>query len=402
MLTSLLPIRDRRDRVIGYAVSACPADGGRSGSDPDRDARRLVEMVGTLTRMAGRSLVVPVTATIVREGAITRFASADAVWLLATETLDDAATRRSVERLIGAGFHFALQGFPDGDPLPSSLIGSTIVLDAADMPLTVLEPRVRTLLDAGLRPMVRGVDDRFTRQIVMQAGVLLYSGRMLARGASTRVDPTTEESVIRALDMLSAFADGRPTDSSFDAFVQDDVHLAASLLKTMGSASLGVRGPRSVGHAITLLGRDAIMDRFVSVTARLIGDAARDAELGFTALRRARMCEQMGAALDSAPHPRARVVAGLLSTLEFALGASAPILSERTTLPPVLRDVMTDRQLPLGQLLDVIDALEYGWWADFLSRCERIGIAPAVVADAWMASWRVARDELGMARSDLT
>ena len=396
MLTSLMPIRDRRDRVIGYAVSTCPADSRRVGLDSDDDARGLVDMVGALTRLAGRSLVVPITPTIVREGAITRFASTDAVWLLATESLDDAATRRAVDRLIGAGFHFALQGFPDGEPLPPSLVGSTIVLDAVRTPPNALESRVRVLLDAGLRPLVRGVDDRLTRHRVLQTGVPLYSGRLLA------VDRTAEESVIRALTMLAAFADGRPTDSSFDTFVQDDPHLAASLLRAMGSASLGVRGPRSVTHAMTMLGRDAIMDRLVSVAARLIGDAAQDPELGFVALRRARACERVGAALSNNPHPRMRLIAGLLSTLEFALGASAPILAERLALPNALRDVMVERQLPLGQLLDVIDALEHGWWDDFVSRCGRIGLGPAVVADAWLASWRVARDELGMTRNDLS
>ena len=402
MLTSLQPIRDRRDRVIGYAVSSCPDDPRRGGADPDGDARRLVDMVGALTRLAGRSLVVPITPAIVRDGAITRFASADAVWLLATESLDDPVTRRAVDRLLGVGFHFALQGFPEGEPLPPSLVGSTIVLDAARTPPNALESRVRMLLDAGLRPLVRGVDDRLTRHRVLQAGVPLYCGRTLARGAATPVDRTAEESVIRAISMLAAFADGRPTDSSFDTFVHDDPHLAASLLRAMGSASLGVRGPRSVTHAITMLGRDAIMDRLVSVAARLIGDAAQDAELGFAALRRARVCERVGAALDNAPHPRLRVIAGLLSTLEFALGASAPILAERLTLPAALRDVMVDRQLPLGQLLDVIDALELGWWDDVISRCGRIGIAPAVVADAWLASWRAARDELGITRNDLS
>lgn len=401
MLTSLQPIRDRRDRVIGYAVSACPDD-PRRGSDPDGDARRVVDMVGALTRLTGRSLVVPVTPTIVREGAITRFATADAVWLLATESLDDAATRRAVDRLVGAGFHFALQGFPDGEPLPPSLVGSTIVLDAARTPPSALEARVRVLLNAGLRPLVRGVDDRLTRHRVLQAGVPLYSGRMLARGAGVSIDRTAEASVIRAITMLAAFADGRPTDSSFDTFVHDDPHLAASLLRATGATSLGVRGPRSVTHAITLLGRDAIMDHLVAVTARLIGEAGQDAELGFASLRRARVCERVGAALDNAPHPRMRLIAGLLSTLEFALGASAPILAERLALPHALRDVMVGRHLPLGQLLDVIDALEQGWWDDFVSRCGRIGIAPAVVADAWLASWRDARDELGITRNDLS
>jgi c-di-GMP-related signal transduction protein len=402
MLTSLLPIRDRRDRVMGYAISTCPSEPRRTASDADADAdaHRVVNMVGALSRLAGRSVVVPITPAVVRQGAITRFASADAVWLLATESLDDAATWRAVDRLIGAGFHFALQGFPEGNPLPPSLAGSTIVLDAARTPHGTLISRVHTLLEAGLRPLVRGIDDRFTRHRVLEAGVPLYSGRLLTRGAGAPVKQTTEASILRAITMLAAFADGRPIDASFDAYVHDDPHLAASLLQALGSSSLSVRGPRSVTHVLAMLGRDVIMDRLVSVAARLIGEAAHDPEVGFVALRRARTCEQVGAALDNAPHPRMRLLAGLLSTLEFALGASGSMLAERITLPSALRDVLVDRRLPLGQLLEVLDAFEHGWWDDFVSRCGRIRIAPAVVADAWMGAWRVAREDLGVTRNE--
>jgi len=400
-----MPIRDRRDRVIGYQLSAFPRDvardGGRGLADPDEESRQTVEMVGALTRLAARSLVVPVTPALVRDGAITRFASSDAVWLIATESLDDALTRRAVDRLLGAGFNFALDGYPEGDPLPTTLIGSTVVLDALRLTPEVLDTRIRALLEAGLRPLVRGVEERVTRHRVLAAGAAHFGGRLLARGAGTPVDRTTEDSVVRALAMLAAFADGRPPDAAFDAFVRDDTHLAASLLKAMSSAALGVRGPRSVAHAMTMLGRDAIMDRLVVVTARLIGEAGHDPELAFIALRRARTMERVGGALDNAPHPRARVVAGLLSVLEFALGAPAPILADRLGLPPLLHDVLLERQHGLGQLVDVLDAMEYGWWDDVVARSARIGLAPAVINDAWLSAWRAARDELGLGRMDL-
>lgn len=400
MLLSLAPLRDRRERVMGYAVSGYPDDVRDAPVGPDEEARRILEVVPLLSRMAGRSLVVPVTPTLVREGAITRFATIDAVWLLATEALDDPVTRRAVDRLIGAGFHFALLGFPEGEPLPPSLAGSTIVLDAARTPAATLAGRVRVLNEAGLRPLVRGVDDRVTRQRVLAAGVPLYMGRQLSRGASVAPDRTTEDSALRAVGMLAAFSDGRPPDAAFDAFVRDDPHVAASLLKAMSSAAMGVRGPRSVTHAMTMLGRDAILERLVAVTARLIGEAAQDPELAFTALRRARVCERVGGALDTAPHPRARVVAGLLSTMEFALGTPAPVLAQRLQLPPQLRDVLDGRDQPLGQLLDVVDALEYGWWEDLIARCKRLGVRPRVVADAWLDTWKSTRDELGISRPE--
>jgi hypothetical protein len=155
MLTSMQPIRDRRDRVVGYAVSTCPASRYAGASDTDDDSRQLVEQVSALSRLAGRSLVVPVTPAIVRDGALTRFAATDTVWMIATDALDDPATRRAVDRLVGAGCHFALQGFPEGEPLPPSLAGSTIVLDAARTPPSTLEARLRVLLDAGLRDHLR-------------------------------------------------------------------------------------------------------------------------------------------------------------------------------------------------------------------------------------------------------
>jgi c-di-GMP-related signal transduction protein len=394
VLTTLLPIRDPRERVVGYALSSCPAYEGPGAGDLDSDARLALESVPALTRLAGRSLVVPVTPALLRDGAVTRFASTDAVWLLATEALDDPATRRAVERLQGSGLHFALQGYPDGAPLPPALIGSTLVLDATRVAPPVLESRVRTLLDAGLRPLIRNVDDRATRHRILAAGAPLLSGRLLARGATTPVDRAAEASALRALQTLADYADGRPADPAFDKYVHSDPHLGASLLQVLGSASMGVRGPRSVAHALNVLGRDAVMERLLAVTARLMADAAHDPELALIALRRARLLERLGAAVDDAPHPRARAIAGLLSVAEFALGTPGAQLVEVMKLPAVLADTLGERTLALGQLVDTIEAMEYGWWEDLRSRCMRLGIAPLVVSEAWLAACRAARDEI--------
>ncbi len=394
MLISLQPIRDRKMRVSAYHLGAYPSDSERGQLSPDDETRYVVDLVGSLTRIATRTLYVPVTPAVVREGSLTRFASTDATWLVSTEALEDTRTRKDVDRLLGAGFRFALDGFPAGAPLPGTMGGCTVVLDALRTAPPLLASRVQLLLQAGFKPMVRNVDDRLTHHRVMRAGAALYSGRLLTRGASTPIDRNVEDSLIRAMSMLVAFADGRPADASFDAFVRDDPHLAASLLKAMNSAAFGVRGPRSVTHAMTMLGRDAIMERLVAVAARLIGEAARDPELAFAALRRARMVERVGAALDNAPHPRARIVAGLLSVLEFALGAPSTAIADRLALPPALREALIERFSGLGQLLDVVDAIEYGWWEDLTERCAQLGIATPVVSDAWLAAWRAARDEL--------
>ncbi len=395
MLTTLLPLRDRRERIVGFAVSSSPAYERRGVTDEEARERQALEAIPTLTRLTGRSLVVPITPALLRDGAVTRFASTDAVWLLATDALDDMATRRVVERLVSSGLHFALSGFPDGAPLPNALTGAMIVLDAAKTTPALLEHRMRAVLTAGLRPLIRNVDDRATRHRILATGAPMFSGRLLARGAATPVDHVAEDGCLRALATLAAYADGRPVDSAFDTYVHDDQKLGASLLRAISASSMGVRGPRSVTHALNVLGRDAVMERLLVVTARMLAEAANDPDLALIALRRARMLERLGAALDSAPHPRARALAGLLSVAEFALGISSADLADRLRLPTMLSDTLTDRELALGKLVDIADAMDYGWFDDLRARCSGLGIAPLVVSEAWMSAFRTAREELG-------
>src|SRR5690606_17305236 len=106
-------------------------------------------------------------------------------------------------------------------------------------------------------------------------------------------------------------------------------HASAALLKVVGSAAIGIGTPRSVPHAISLLGRESVLELMAIVAARLVGDVANDPELATTALRRVRLCERIGTSLDAAPHPRARAVAGLLSVLEYALSAPSVHLQQQ-------------------------------------------------------------------------
>jgi c-di-GMP-related signal transduction protein len=131
-----------------------------------------------------------------------------------------------------------------------------------------------------------------------------------------------------------------------------------------------------------------------AVAARLLADVAHDHELAGVALRRARMLEALGAAVDGAPHPRARALAGLLSVSDVALGVPAAQLAETLELTIPLRDMMTDRVRALGQLVELAEAMDHGWWSDVRARSARVGVAPTVVGAAWRDAWRAARDEL--------
>lgn len=396
MLAALLPIRDLRDRVVAYELTAYPAFAAASIASSEHDARDTLELLSALPlpRLAsGRPLHVPVTPGLVRDGALSRFASVDAVFVLATQALEDPATARAVEILINRGFHFGLDGFPDGQPLPSALRGATIALDAARIAPLTMASRIQLLLQAGLKPIARNVDDRATRERVLGLGVPFYSGRILPRGVVR--DAAAESGAKRAVTIMTAFSDGRPPDTSFDTYVRNDARLSGEILRVMRSASMGVRGPRTVDHAFTVLGRDVILDNMTVFAARLTSECAGDPELALVALRRARMLERLANALERPPHPRTRRLAGLVSILDAAFGVPPSSLSSHVALSPVLTDVAMDRLQPLGQLVDVVDAYENGWWPDMRSRCHTLGVSPAVIQAAYFDAWRDAREELG-------
>jgi c-di-GMP-related signal transduction protein len=396
MLAALLPVRDHRDRVKSYELTTHPADSAGGASSADDDARATLELLSTLPlpRLTGGHAVhVPVTPTLIRDGALSRFASVDAVFVLATEALDDHDTRRAVERLAATGFRFGLDGFPDGDPLPPPLLGATIALDASRLSPLTLASRVQALLHAGLKPIAHGVDDRAARERVLALGVPFYSGRVLPRGVVH--DLEAEAGVKRAVTVLSAFSDGRPPDASFDAFVRNNTRLAAELTHIMRSASMGARLPRTVDNALTFLGRDAVLARVAALVARLIADATGDPELALIALRRARLVDRLAGALQRPPHPRVRVLAGLLTVLDAAFGVPPESVTSLVALSPALADVVCERREPLSELIDLIEAYEYGWWPDVIARCRLLGISPMLMRSAYFDAWRDARDEIG-------
>ena len=113
---------------------------------------------------------------------------------------------------------------------------------------------------------------------------------------------------------------------------------------------------------------------------------------------RVRLCERLGAALDPAPHLRARVAGALLSVFDvaFAEPAAALLQTRFASLAPILQDAMVERRLPLGQLIDLVEAIDSGWWSDLRERCHVLGISSTVVATAYQDAWRTAREDLAV------
>ncbi|MBU6367221.1 MAG: hypothetical protein KJT01_13495 [Gemmatimonadetes bacterium] len=407
MLTTLIPVRDPEERVTGYflastAIARTPAAAGRPAAT-DVGERARVEQVGPLTRLAGKPLIVPVSAAMVLDGVLTRFASTEATWVLPLAAFSDDAVRRVIDRLAASEFRFGIDSRADGNPvrvrLPEKLEGSVQLLDAAAVPLPKLLDTMAKGMVLGVPCGILNVDDRATRRRLLDAGAVWTCGRALPRGGRTIGDRVTDERALRVVLTLAQYSDGRPPDDRLEALFHDDRTVAEALVKALHASKLGRPG-RPLSQEVAALGRDALLNLMVIVGARLLGEAARDPEVALAALRRARAAQRISAVLESPPHPRACTMAGLLSTVDYALGVSLSEVAEMIPRTPVLLDALGARQRGLGEVLDLIEAMEVGWWDEVLGRCALLQASPAVVADGWRTAWRTATEELGIVRTE--
>ena len=134
-------------------------------------------------------------------------------------------------------------------------------------------------------PLVRGVDDRLTRHRVLQTGVPLYSGRLLARGAGVPVDRTTEESIVRALTMLAAFAAAQAVKACADLLAAGGCDIATVVAPEADPATAA--NP-DVVKAVMSLARDADFGRALYFTrSTLYGDQPVWRHIGIYGYRRA-------------------------------------------------------------------------------------------------------------------
>lgn len=398
LLTTLLPLRDARERVIAYELRTHP--GSRdTAHDIDAEARAVLTLLQSreLLRLARpRPVHVPITPSVLRGGAITGLASADVVFTLAAHVLEDPESRRALERYATAGFRFGFvvdSTSPRLPLLPGALAGSWAAFDASVVSGGLDSVNiVQRLLEAGTKPIARHVDDRATRERLRAGGVVAFGGRALPRGRGA--SRAARSRALAALTHLARHADGRPVEAELEQFVAADPELLDSVLRAVGPTAPGGGRPRSIGQAVMRLGREAMLDRCVIGTAFLLAESAGAPDIATIAIARARMLEQLGGALERTGHPRGRVVAGLLSCAEIATGLPALLLAEQLGLNAAMRDVVVERATPLGALVDVVEAHESGWWQDLLTRTDRLGIAPAVINDAWRSALTDARTEV--------
>lgn len=248
---------------------------------------------------------------------------------------------------------------------------------------------------SGLPVLVRNAPPGSTAQDWAAVGAAMVQWAALA-ATPRREDPNAARvNDANALKLLGALRDPKVHDTVLEDGFKRDLALSYELLKLVNSAAVAGREVYSIGHAIRLLGREAIHRRLASLVLRSLGDRGVRAELAHRALVRGRFCELLA---DEAGIPKAGgplFTVGFLSMLPELLGIPVTDLKHRVTLAPDVRDAIEHRAEFYGAMLGLVEAWEREQWDGVVVRAAAEGIAPEPLAARYLASVAWAREQLG-------
>lgn len=155
--------------------------------------------------------------------------------------------------------------------------------------------------------------------------------------------------------------------------IATDVSLSYRLLKYINSATFGLpHDIKSIQQAVSLLGLNEVRRWSMVVLMNDLDATPRGEELAYMALQRARFLEQMARDMPELSHSTETLfLLGLFSRLDALMAHDMASILKEIPLAPELKDALCGgRGTELGDMLDILDAVENGEW----------GIASALLA----------------------
>ena len=152
-----------------------------------------------------------------------------------------------------------------------------------------------------------------------------------------------------------------------------------------GACAVGGNGIRSMGHAVRMLGREALY-RWLSLllVPGADGQSGVQAELVSATLLRARFCEVLGEAGRRPLAGGTLFLIGLLSSLETFYRMDLEATVGQLDLAPEITGALIGRRGPFGAALALAAAYEQGQWDEVSERCEELGIEDADLTNLYL------------------
>ncbi|MBX9928203.1 MAG: HDOD domain-containing protein [Gemmatimonadaceae bacterium] len=392
------PIFDAQERLVAFELAHHHA-----APEAAEDARALVQQllqigVGEVTD--GRPAWIHASRALLLDDAIRLLPKEQVVLALPADLAVDDALGRSFAGLYRAGWQLALDDFHVGAPASVLLAGCRAVhIDVAARDATAVHAAIAVGRARGVSVVTRNVGDRGQRERFVKLGASFFTGYRAAQ-PETIVRRVLAPDQLEVLQLLQALRDPDRSDADIERAFQRDVALGYKLLKIVNSASLGTSGVWSIGHALRLMGRDALYRWIAFLWMSGDGGGVRE-ELARSSLVRGHLCELLA---GEAGVPRAApslFLVGFFSLLDVITGTPMPALLDRLELAPDVHAALRDRAEWFGAVLETVEAYECGDWPRAMTTAVQADIDLGTLGRRYVESLAWARAQLstGAARA---
>jgi c-di-GMP phosphodiesterase len=289
----------------------------------------------------------------------------------------------AIERFCGAGGQIAIDQLTDV-AMPSDALlpyAQWVRIDIRNEDLAAL---VMTVKRARVRPDIVLIADHVYEprqfKIAERLGFDAFEGSHFSRPEPL---PRAElpSSTISALRLLGQARNPNVQDQQLEDAISVDPVLTFQLLRIVNSASVGARGVTSIGHALRLIGRDALL-RWLSlaIAASRRGGSDLDEYLVRQAVERARLCEQLaGAGRDGGT----LFLVGLFSLMDAVFRVPIEDLLSRVTLAEEAREALLERTGPYADALTFAESYELGLFESASEVASAMGVDPALIGEIY-------------------
>ncbi len=265
-------------------------------------------------------------------------------------------------RAAAAGYTLALDDYDGRSSLDALLpIVKIVKLDVLSCSVELLAQRVHRLRQQQLTILAEKVETSSMRALCQELGCDLFQGYVFSRpetldGRAISLQQTT------MINIMGLLGDRAISDQALDDAFRSHPSLSFALLRIVNSASFGARSVESIGHAIRLIGRDALSRwLLVMLVASVATQNPVASEAVIQAMTRGRFCELLAMRTESGD-PAARFLVGLLSCIDVLLGQPMERVLERLPVGDDVRDALLHGTGPHAPVLSLVKQYEVGDW----------------------------------------
>jgi len=393
------PVFDREEHLAAFELLYGDATGAAADDDVGAalaSERLLLEAClgpGLDTLAEGLPALLPVSRSLLLRGTVRVVHPRRVVLQLAPGLSPDPELMQACERLVADGYRFAVQA-ADVLRAPELVqIARLVKLDATSFEPDSISRAADQLHRAGAWVLVSHIPNRTVRDRCQAAGVELFEGYKFARvDVVARRDITVDHA--QTFRLLKTIRDPGSSDGAIEDAFRRDLALTYKLLRLVNSAWAGGRDIVTIGHAIRLVGREALYRWLSLLLISSIGDRGVELEIANLSLTRARLCERIAEVYGVRQAGGPLFMVGLFSMLDTLLGTPMSDLVGRLELASDVARALVGREEFYGATLALVEAYEEGAWAQVASRCEEVGIAPDVLPTLYTEALQWARAQL--------